>query len=60
MKSCCQYCEERTVNCHSKCEKYKAFCDEMEKIKMQRMRMLECTGIVVERSYRRKKIARIK
>lgn len=27
-KSPCQHCEDRTVGCHSTCEKYKAFVDE--------------------------------
>ena len=29
----CQYCEDREINCHSKCDKYQNFYQEKEKIK---------------------------
>lgn len=32
----CKNCEERTMGCHGKCEKYKEFQRENEKIKENR------------------------
>lgn len=35
MKCKCRGCKERTQNCHSTCEAYKEFKEELEKIRKQ-------------------------
>lgn len=37
-KSPCQFCEDREVGCHSKCEKYAAFQIEVAKQREERMK----------------------
>lgn len=33
---CCYECKRRKVGCHSDCEDYKKFCDEMKEISNNR------------------------
>lgn len=37
----CYKCEDRSVRCHSTCEKYKAFAQEREKIREQKAKERE-------------------
>ena len=36
MSNCCCDCKDRVAGCHGKCEKYKAFHDENERVKKVR------------------------
>ena len=38
MTSPCYDCKQRTVGCHSKCDLYKEFTQELERVKQVRLR----------------------
>lgn len=42
----CMNCEERKMNCHSNCEKYKAFKDGLEKRRIERNRQNEIDNVI--------------
>lgn len=53
MKSYCKDCQERHEGCHSKCEHYREFLKENEKIKDARHRESEKCSFKIESCRRR-------
>lgn len=57
MKVPCYKCEDRSIRCHSTCEKYKAFAENREKIREQKAKEREMDsfyGEIVRFDKRRK------
>lgn len=43
MTNSCKDCPNRHVGCHGECEKYKAYCAELEKERQRRKLLIEST-----------------
>lgn len=55
-KSPCQFCEDREIGCHSKCEKYIAFQNDIASIREERLKQLKINDaryIAAEQNARR-------
>lgn len=52
MTQCCYQCPDREIGCHSVCERYAAYREEVEKARKQREHDANCRDVFAERYYR--------
>ena len=51
--STCKGCEERHQGCHITCERYKAFREDLDKQKEERMKALKVSDVIDDYNIRR-------